>query len=140
MRYIFFLVVGLSLHACGSSETQNKPLNPNGDSELALLMREMYDDGQRIKQEIKNGNKPAILKKFKEIHTADATEPEKVATDAYRMYADAYLNSLALLEAAGPDDVESSYHAMVQSCITCHRELCPGPIVRIKKLMIAENK
>ena len=142
MKLLLLISLSFVILSCGDAlnASKPKPLNPNGDSELALLMRDMYEDGQRIKQEIKNGKKPEILNKFKEIHTAVATEPEKVATEEYRLYADAYLNAIELLEQADAENVEDSYHGMVQACITCHRAVCPGPIVRIKKLMIPQNK
>ena len=125
--------------ADSSGIDKRQSLNPNGDSELALLMREMYEDGQRIKQEIKKGRKPEILKKFKEIHTATATEPEKVSTGSYKAYADAYLMSIELLESSEAENVEDRYKALVESCMNCHRAICPGPMVRIKKLFIPED-
>lgn len=134
---VLLLSCFVMLMAC-ADEKKVKVINPNGDSELALLMREMYEDGQRIKKQIVNGEQPEIITRFKEIHTADATEPEKVNTDAYRMYADAYLNALNMLENSNEDDIHVNYGAMVQSCINCHQVLCPGPIVRIKKLELPE--
>lgn len=138
--YLIFLFVLLGLVSCGESSSEIKSLNPNGDSELALLMRDMYEDGQRVKKEILAGNKPDILKKFKEIHTSEPTEEGKTSSEEYIMYADAYLNSLKLLESADADNIEVSYQAMVQSCINCHKVLCPGPIVRIKKLNLPDYK
>jgi|GEM_PF-4973254 len=38
-----------------SKEVVQQPINPNGDSELALLMREMFDEAQLIKEQIANG-------------------------------------------------------------------------------------
>ena len=40
------------------SECATKPLNPNGDSELALLMRDMMASSQSLKEKIKQGNLP----------------------------------------------------------------------------------
>ena len=37
-------------------------INPNGDSELALLMRDMFEDGMRLKEQIAKGEQPDILK------------------------------------------------------------------------------
>lgn len=135
----YYLIVGflLILSSCEFADTgKAKPLNPNGDSELALMMREMYEDGQRMKKEVLAGNKPEVLEKFRQIHEARATEPEKIATEQYRLYADAYLNALQILDNSGMEELESSYSAVVESCMNCHRAVCPGPMVRIEKLRL----
>lgn len=144
IKYIisFALFASVLLLACNQSAECNNSnaqvINPNGDSELALLMRAMFEDGQRMRRDIMEGRKPEILKEFKEIHTAEATEPEKAASEAYQLYADAYLNSLNMLEKAEMDELHDSYRAMVESCMNCHRAMCPGPIVKIKKLKLPE--
>ncbi len=136
------IVCFVVLMACSDNKSTVKTtsvINPNGDSELALLMREMYDDGQRIKEQILAGEKPEILKRFAEIHTAEATEPEKAASDAYKMYADAFLNAMDILAESDESNVNLNYMAMVQSCNNCHQQLCPGPMVKIKKLNLPKN-
>lgn len=135
---IFFLLLVLS---CSDIEPSNSDLpptqpNPNGDSELALLMREMFDDGMRMKEQIENGKKLEVLAKFEKIHTAQATEPEKVASKKYKMYADAYLNMLEQLKVSSEEDTPILFHGLVESCMNCHRAMCPGPMVRIKKLYV----
>ena len=140
-KYIVFsvLVTGVFLLSCqGSSEQKVRPINPNGDSELALLMRDMEVEARLMKSEIVEGHKPAVKNFFKEIHTAEATEPEKVASEAYRMYASAYHNALGMLDESEKADVPVAYTAMVESCMNCHREMCPGPMVRIKKLYLPD--
>ena len=135
---IFLLIIGLSCTNFNSQENHADPapLNPNGDTELALLMREMFEDGMRIKQEIEKGKMPEILKKFEAIHTAEATEPEKANSETYKNFADAYLTTLKNLEAVNSDELYNAYQGMVQSCMNCHQVLCPGPMVRIKKLYL----
>lgn len=110
--------------------------NPNGDSELALLMREMFDDGMRMKQQLESGDKLEVLAKFEKIHTAQATEPEKAASKKFKVYADAYLNMIEQLKVSSPDDTEILFQGLVESCMNCHRAMCPGPMVRIKKLYL----
>ena len=112
------------------------PLNPNGDSELALLMREMYEDGMRMKSQIEKGEQPKIIKKFEAIHTAKATEPEKAASEKYKVFANSYLATMDALQNASPDEANVLYKGMVESCMNCHRSMCPGPIVRIKNLSL----
>jgi len=114
------------------------PINPNGDSELALLMRAMFDDGMKIKQQIAAGKMPEINKSFEEIHSAKATEPEKAASEAYKLYGNAYLNSLKNLKESPKEDLEDMYEAMVNACMICHRAMCPGPMVRIEKMYLSK--
>lgn len=144
--YIFtlFLLLYFAL-ACTDTDSSSNAIaptqpNPNGDSELALLMREMFEDGLRIKEQIDNGEKPEILKKFEAIHTAEATEPEKAASETYKNFADSYLVALENLQNANSDDLYDAYQGMVHSCMSCHQALCPGPMVRIKTLYLDDGK
>jgi cytochrome c556 len=124
----------------GSKECSNpddqvqKPLNPNGDSELALLMRAMFDEAQRIKQQIANNEPVTLTLDHEKILTAHATEPAKAASEEYKAFAAAYLQNIKTLETANADQVAAVYDGLVANCMTCHKALCPGPMVRIKKL------
>jgi muramidase (phage lysozyme) len=112
--------------------------NPNGDSELALLMRDMFDDGLRLKQDIQNGKLPKVMEKFKNIHTAIPTEDGKTDTDIYKAFAESYLNALENLTEADESNAVKKYNFMVDNCMNCHNAICPGPTVRIKQLYIQD--
>lgn len=129
----------LSCTSINKEQSEKPPLNPNGDSELALLMRDMFDEGMRMKQDILDGKKPRVLKKFETIHTAEATEPEKANTDAFRIMADVYLASLKDLKNASKEERYERYQNVVQSCMSCHQAMCPGPIVKIKKMYLPKQ-
>jgi hypothetical protein len=121
--------------ACATGEDQvQQPINPNGDSELALLMRAMFEEAQLIKQQIKNGEPITVKLDHEKILTAHATEPEKAASDTYKAFAELYLQNIKSLQSAEPQQVVNIYDNVVQSCMSCHQSLCPGPIVKIKKL------
>ena len=124
-----------------SSKASLPPIqsNPNGDSELALLMREMFNDGMRMKKQIEKGDELEVLARFNKIHTAQATEPDKAASKKYKLYADEYLNMLEQLRASPKGATETLFQGLVESCMNCHRAFCPGPIVRIKKLYLKDN-
>lgn len=132
------ILLALSCSNIDQSKSCLPPIqpNPNGDSELALLMREMFDDGMRMKQQIESGNKLEVLAKFEKIHTAQATEPEKASSEKFKMYADAYLNLIEQLKVSSLEDTEVLYQGLVESCMNCHKAMCPGPMVRIKKLYL----
>jgi len=135
---LFFMLLVLACSDIDSSKSGLPPIqpNPNGDSELALLMRDMFDDGMRMKKQIEQGDKLEVLAKFEKIHTAQATEPEKAASKKYKLYADAYLNMLEQLKVSSEEDTAILFQGLVESCMNCHRAMCPGPMVRIKKLYL----
>lgn len=115
-----------------------KPLNPNGDSELALLMRQMMSTSKNLKEIIEQGNVPKEFPEaFKKIHTAKPTDSEtkKASFDAF---ADNYLLNLQHLYESPKEDLKKNYNAVVNACVSCHSEHCPGPLKAINKLKIAE--
>lgn len=108
--------------------------NPNGDSELALLMRSMFEEALYVKQQIENGQPVKITVDHEKILTAHATEPEKAASPEYKAFAQTYLMTIENLKKAAPEDLPDLYDNLVASCSTCHQDLCPGPLVRIDQL------
>ena len=130
------LLIGGYLLSCNANAAQNgpPPLNPNGDSELALLMRAMFDDALLMKQQVEQGEQPRPSLDYQKILTAEATEPEKAASDTYKVHALSYLQTIKALQDADAPQAASLYKNMVNSCMGCHQALCPGPTVRIKKL------
>lgn len=122
------------LLSCGESAEATRPINPNGDSELALLMREMADEAEQLKEQIARGQAVTISVAHEEILTAEATEPEKAASAPYEAFATSYLETVNQLRHADADNISERYGEMVENCIVCHQALCPGPLVRINKL------
>ena len=131
---LFILFFGI---ACNEAPP---PINPNGDSELALLMRQMYDEGEIMKQKIMEGKKHKVPTAFQNILSAEATEPAKVNTQEYKNFADAYLSTLEKYTRTSGLEAKEAYHDMVESCISCHKSVCPGPVVKIKKLYLPKEK
>ena len=136
---LFFITLAV---ACSNAEVESEssriPVkwypNPNGDSELALLMRDMYEEALYVKQQVELG-KPANIKlDHEKILTAHATEPEKAASDEYKAFAGVYLQTIEALKKANAEELPDMYNNLVVSCSTCHQALCPGPLARIEKL------
>ena len=143
---MFFVLI---LAQCSNSEKQSsekikvdsasctkKPLNPNGDSELALLMREMKSSSESLREKIKQGNLPEKFpEEFLKIHTAKPTDSEtkKASFDGF---ADSYLNNLQTLFHSPKEDLTKNYNAVITACANCHSEHCPGPLKAINKLKI----
>jgi len=130
------------IYGCSSEESksQNKIINPNGDSELALLMREMHDDGMLTKQQILDGKTPEVKCDYKSMYSIEATEPEKAASTEYQVFGKAYEASVAALLAAEEEHRPTAYQTMVGACMNCHQAMCPGPMVKIKKMYLTEKE
>ena len=133
------IVLGMSCSEekkdCSNVDKQNmKSINPNGDSELALLMREMFEEAERVKQQIANKEPITFTIDYEKVLTAHATEPEKAASATYKAFANSYLQNMQALQTANPSEVGPLYTRMVDNCMNCHQALCPGPMVKIKKL------
>ncbi len=131
---LFYIILAglLAFNACKSDE--EPPLNPNGDTELALLMRAMFEEGMDIKADIEAGKHPEIKLDHEKILTAEATQPEEAASPEFKSLADKYLYSVRQLGAKNNMDAGKKFDDMVQACMDCHRSMCPGPLARIKKL------
>lgn len=141
--YIVAMLLVFFVLALSCSQVNNKvpgavlqPVNPNGDSELALLMRAMFDEGMTMKEEVLAGKIPKSLLEYEKIHTATATEPEKAASPAYKAYSDQFLSVVKQLKTSDEEQVEHFYTQLVHSCMGCHQAMCPGPMVKIKKMYL----
>jgi hypothetical protein len=135
----FFLLTTLSvLAACAGGNKAD--VNPNGSSELAVLMRDMFDDGMKVKTNLLAGGEPQIECNYSKIHTAKPTEASKTENPVFPTFASAYEASVTAFKSATPYQRVDAYQHMVTSCIDCHNEICPGPIRKIKKLYLSEKE
>jgi cytochrome c556 len=137
LSFSVILFCGSILFACQSQK--NAIRYPNQSSELALLMRQMWDDTDKIKQQLiaKKGFED-VRTSFAKIKTATPTEEGKTASPAYQAMSDMFLARLDKIYQTQQSDEEllKNYNALVQSCLQCHQSQCPGPMVRIEKLFI----
>ena len=119
-------------------DADDKTLYPNKDSELALLMRSMYEDSDLMSKEIQEGKIPTDFRaKFKKLHSAKPTDAE-VKNDIFTKMGDNFLASMdEVYKPETPKEMRIlAFNTMVQTCVGCHTAHCPGPIKRIKKLNI----
>lgn len=119
------------------SVTEKKELEMYKDSELALLMRKMYKDNLEIRDSLIEGFVPrSFPKDFSTIHTAKATEPEKL-DETFQSLADLYLQNMTIItEAKTAEEAKISFNGMINTCSSCHTIYCPGPLSKIKKMKI----
>jgi hypothetical protein len=118
------------------TEKEIKVVNGVERSELALLMRKMYDEMKLVKDSLDEGLtvKTDFYEEFKRIQTAHATEPEKI-DETYKAMADAFLSNYASFEQTSQNQAEA-FNIMLQNCLVCHQQKCPGPVKAINKLKI----
>lgn len=113
-----------------------KPLNPNGDSELSILMREMVHSAESLKEMVKKGELPETFPEaFLKIHTAKPTDSETKKA-SFEGFANNYISNLHLLYNSPKEELTQNYNAVITACISCHGEHCPGPLGKINKLKI----
>lgn len=108
--------------------------NPNADSELALLMRDMLEEAKQLKEQVAKGEPLSIKLDHEKILTAHATEPDKAASAEYKAFAQSYLHVIEQIKNSNNENASLAYENLVKNCTSCHEALCPGPLVRIEKL------
>lgn len=136
-----FLILFIVAVSCSSEKKRHmnddnsfQIYNPNGDSELALLMRDMFEEAKRLKEQVANGETLTLKLDHQKILTAHATEPDKAASEEYKAFAQTYLQVVEQIKNSDKENASLAYENLVKNCTSCHEALCPGPLVRIKKL------
>lgn len=122
-----------------TSETEaNKELEMYEASELASLMRKMYEDNLDIRKQIINGELPGgFPEEFKTIHTATPSDPKEI-DETFDKLAEQYINNMqAIADAQNKEEATAAYNSMVGTCASCHQIYCQGPLAKIKKMRIA---
>ncbi len=136
MNKLFIISLLLfSFYFWSCNDVKNKSNHPT-DSELTLLMRGMEEDMKLIRQHIKEGTHPAFPNRYKKIFDAPSTEKGKSESADFKVYAQSYLAAMSALENANAEQTSTSYDIVVSTCMNCHQAMCPGPMVRIKKLYV----
>jgi hypothetical protein len=155
IAFLFFLAVLLYSCSQGAKETQNAEAtttsaektadsvkstvidDPNQPSELAALMREMFTDTEGIKKAVQAKASPEDWReKFSKIYAAKPTETD-MKEGAYPAMAKIFLESMnSLYDKNQVNNQIQNYNLMIGACLACHQNQCPGPMTRIKKLLI----
>lgn len=136
------MVFVLALMACNTKEKQTAdkeqcaPLNPNGDSELAVLMREMAKLSEENALALKSG-KDLVPYDGRFSKIVNAERSMNVDEQFYRGMANVYLSHLDELYKAAPEKRIELHNNLVKSCQDCHSQTCRGPLKRIDKMMVS---
>ena len=121
-----------------STSCKKKPVNPNGDSELALLMRDMKKLSDTLREQVLASElKGSFPERFMKIHTATPTDAD-TKHESFNSFARNYIYNLQELYKSPKPEWKKKYNATIDACLSCHSDHCPGPIPTIEKLKIAE--
>lgn len=137
-----FILLMAFIWACAQQEPEKEKEAPaqqfvEGErSELALAMRDMYEKMKLVSDSMKAGHEvhTAFLERFMAIHTAKATKPEMVS-GTYQGMAELFMDNYERFEADTADQVEA-FNAMIETCVACHQQQCPGPLKIITRLRV----
>lgn len=99
--------------------------NPNGDSELAVLMRQFVDDLREVQPLLEAGQPvKKLFPTHRRMRCAWPTRPEERNQD-YDTRAQGYL---AAVRAFDDQPGKATYNAIIAGCIHCHAQSCGGPL------------
>ena len=114
-------------------------INPNGDSELAVLMRQMRDGLRGARDHLlRDEAPPPMLAIHSKIRCSWPTDPH-VRNSKFDEMAISYLLAIEDLERETEiEDKKMAYGRALNSCVTCHQNTCPGPIAAIRALELPE--
>jgi hypothetical protein len=127
---VTILIIGC-IASCQQSPKAIK--DPNNTSEMALAMRDMYKELLAVKKNIE-GSKQLSEKhlSFPPIQSLKPTDSTFIKP-GFRESSIRFSRSIKLFN---EDPSVESYRAIVMGCTSCHKALCPGPLVRIENLEI----
>ncbi len=137
------VVVIIVLGACFSSDEKTPKsstfVNPNGTSELAILMDKMYEESLKYRENMTTQNENIFTFDPAYIFSAIPTDPNKVSSKEYQLMGRAYIAAMNALLEASPEERSNHFQGMIHTCMTCHEKVCRGPMEKIKKLYLDEN-
>lgn len=128
-----FILFTIIFTSCQSDSDKKATKYPNESSELAQLMRDLADEMASAKKDLNQG-KRINLSDYSAMKTAEATKPEVPKTSTYQQMTDGFLAQVQAYNES-EDQSKVGFNSLVNTCIACHENLCPGPIVRIEKLL-----
>ena len=106
-------------------------------SELALLMRKMYENLKVVGEQI-HSEQPvsdSLLLGYEAMFTAEPTNPDEIDEKFYG-FARGWIMELHAFDS---NRTQENYNNLMSACVHCHESYCPGPIPKIKRLRIAPN-
>ena len=138
-KTVWLLIICLVLHSCNSAKKEKKiqqePLMYE-PTEMALLMRKMYEVNRVVKTQIINKDSLLLYpEEFSTIHTAILTDPSERNKEFDSISKQFLLEQMAAFT-SNSDSARYHFNKSINSCISCHETRCVGPIPKIMKLLI----
>lgn len=109
-------------------------INPNGQSELASLMRTMLADLKAARADIEAGRP---VKPMRVVHHRIRCAWPTVMKDRqppFDAMALSYLGGISALEAAPPAEAKKAFNAALEGCRACHEKTCSSAMAAINGL------
>ena len=135
MRVLIFIFLSAIVTSCIQQDKEIKQavLDPNETSEMAILMREMFAQLDVIKSKIEAGEDISHEQlQFVAIHKTETTD-ESFLTEGLTSMS---IGFDLIVTSFNEDQSESNYKSIVNTCISCHQGMCPGPLERIDNLIL----
>ena len=135
MKSLYLVIICFILLSCNSSDSEIKRaiIDPNDASEMALLMRQMSDDLDIIKNKILNGEDIiGDQLQFSQIHKMKTTDESFLSEGLMQMS----IGFDLVVDNYNENPSRDNYNAIVNNCISCHKGMCPGPLSRINNLIL----
>ena len=131
---VFLIISALFFSACISYKEEPITItDPNDTSEMALLMRDMFERLQVIKDKIENNeNLSEEQLSFAIIHSQEATDSSFIKEGLVGM-SESYSR---IINQFNNYPSKENYKSIVNTCINCHISMCPGPLERIDNLIL----
>lgn len=135
-------LIALSTHSCDSGggvketpqTTEKSKIKMAADSELALLMRELSDETEAIRDALLAGKEHPLWKRVEELHTATPTDASS-SGPVFQGFSSAFIGAVAEMQAADSNRTQY-FNAVIDRCMDCHATYCPGPMTRIEKFYV----
>lgn len=105
-------------------------------SEMAILMRGMYEFNSLVKTQIVNKKALTPLpEEFTKIHSAVLTAKFE-RNKEFDSLSKSFITYQKALYSSSSDSASYFFNKSINTCVSCHQTRCTGPIPKIKKLLI----
>ena len=127
------LLFAISLYLYKIDKEEEAPQYEPQDSELALLMRKIHDDAKGMRASLVHEETVLIYDPSIEFIVNATPTRAEVQGPEFEAFARYYIEKTQKAVEKGSF---KDYNLMVEACVACHQEFCPGPIKTINKLKI----
>ena len=139
-KSIGIFIICLLVLAC-NSKTRNIEVVSNElvmyePSEMTILMRRIHEVNKVVKDQIIKRDSLLIFpEEFTEIFSATLTDSTE-RDDKFIILARSFIDLQKMAFSSYSDSTVYNFNQSINNCVECHRTRCPGPIPKIKKLLI----